>query len=38
VSVAVVDDESAPEMAEAADLTVSGPCAALGLLGWLADA
>ena len=37
VSVAVVDDESAPEMAEAADLTVPGPGEALGLLGWLAD-
>ncbi len=37
VSVAVVDDESAPEVAAAADLTLSGPREALDLLGWLAD-
>ena len=37
VSVAVVDDESAPEVAAAADLTLSGPPEALDLLGWLAD-
>lgn len=38
VSVAVVDNESAPEVAEAADAVVSGPNEALLLLGWLADA
>jgi len=37
VSVAVVDDESAPEVAAAADLTLSGPQEALDLLAWLAD-
>jgi trehalose 6-phosphate phosphatase len=37
VSVAVADDESAPEVAAAADLTLAGPPEALGLLGWLAD-
>jgi trehalose 6-phosphate phosphatase len=36
VSVAVVDDESAVGVLEAADLTVSGPGAALSVLGWLA--
>jgi hypothetical protein len=34
--VAVVDDESAVGVLEAADLTVSGPGAALSVLGWLA--
>ncbi len=38
VSVAVVDEESAPEVAEAADVVVPGPSGALILLGWLADA
>lgn len=38
VSVAVVDEESAPEVADAADVVVSGPSGALILLGWLADA
>lgn len=38
VSVAVVDQESSPEVAEAADAAVSGPSEALILLGWLADA
>jgi trehalose 6-phosphate phosphatase len=37
VSVAVVDQESAPEVAEAADAVVSGPGEALTLLRWLAD-
>ena len=37
VSVAVVDQESAPEVAEAADAVVSGPGQALILLRWLAD-
>ncbi len=37
VSVAVVDDESPPEVAAAADLSVRGPEEALGLLRWLAD-
>jgi trehalose 6-phosphate phosphatase len=38
VSVAVVDEESAPDVAEAADVVVRGPSGALILLGWLADA
>jgi trehalose 6-phosphate phosphatase len=38
VSVAVVDEESAPEVAEAADVVVPGPSGALILLGWLAGA
>jgi trehalose 6-phosphate phosphatase len=37
VSIAVVDDESAPEVVQAADLTVRGPLAALRLLAWLAS-
>ena len=36
VSVAVVDAESDPQVAEAADLIVSGPDEALALLEWLA--
>ena len=38
VGVAVVDEETAPEVAVAADLSVDGPAGALALLGWLADA
>jgi trehalose 6-phosphate phosphatase len=37
VSIAVVDDESAPEVLEAADLTVNGPAEALQVLTWLAE-
>jgi len=37
VSIAVVDDESAPEVIEAADITVNGPAKALQLLAWLAE-
>ena len=37
VSIAVVDDESAPEVLEAADLTVYGPAEALQVLAWLAE-
>lgn len=37
VSIAVVDDESAPEVLEAADLTVNGPAEALQVLAWLAE-
>ena len=37
VSMAVVDAESAPEVAAAADLTLAGPSQALGLLEWLAS-
>ncbi len=36
-AVAVVDDESAGQVAAAADLVVAGPRAALGVLTWLAD-
>jgi trehalose 6-phosphate phosphatase len=36
VSVAVVDEESAVEVAEAADVSVRGPAEALGALRWLA--
>jgi trehalose 6-phosphate phosphatase len=38
VAVAVVDGESAPEVADAADLVVAGPARALALLAWLARA
>lgn len=38
VTVAVIDPESPPEVARAADLEVSGPGEALALLDWLADA
>ena len=38
VGVAVVDEETAPEVAAAADLTVDGPAGALAVLTWLADA
>lgn len=38
VGVAVVDAETAPEVAVAADLSVEGPEGALALLAWLADA
>jgi trehalose 6-phosphate phosphatase len=37
VSIAAVDDESAPEVAEAADVVVRGPLGALAVLEWLAD-
>ncbi len=37
-SIAAVDDESAPEVAEAADVVVAGPAGALATLRWLADA
>jgi trehalose 6-phosphate phosphatase len=37
VKVAAVDDESAPEMAAAADVVVGGPQGALAALRWLAD-
>jgi trehalose 6-phosphate phosphatase len=37
VSMAVVDDESAPEVLEAADLSVNGPAEALQVLAWLAE-
>ena len=37
VAVAVVDDETPAEVAEAADVVVSGPLQALGLLRWLAE-
>ena len=37
VKVAAVDDESAPEMAAAADVVVAGPEGARAVLGWLAD-
>ena len=37
VGVAVIDSETAPAVAAAADLTVTGPAAALALLRWLAD-
>jgi trehalose 6-phosphate phosphatase len=36
VGVAVVDDETAPEVLEVADLTVRGPSGALSVLRWLA--
>jgi trehalose 6-phosphate phosphatase len=38
VSMAVVDAESAPEVLEAADLSVNGPAEALQVLAWLAEA
>ncbi|MGD0312524.1 MAG: trehalose-phosphatase [Acidimicrobiales bacterium] len=38
VSVAVVDDESNPLVAESADVTVAGPTEALAALAWLAAA
>jgi trehalose 6-phosphate phosphatase len=38
VSIAVVDDESDPEVEAAADVTVNGPQEGLGVLGWLATA
>lgn len=38
VSVAVVDDESAPVVSDAATITVSGTGEALALLDWLAGA
>jgi trehalose 6-phosphate phosphatase len=37
VSAAVVDAESAPEVAAAADLTLPGPAATLATLRWLAE-
>lgn len=37
VGVAVVDDETSPEVAAAADLMVEGPEGALAVLTWLAD-
>ncbi len=37
VSVAVVDSESAPEVAEAADVVLGGPLEALNTLRWLAQ-
>ncbi len=37
VSVAVVDAESAPDVAAAADVTLSGPAEAMALLQWLAQ-
>jgi trehalose 6-phosphate phosphatase len=37
VSIAVADDESAPEVLEAADLSVNGPAEALQVLEWLAE-
>lgn len=37
VGVAVVDEETAPEVAAAADLSVDGPPGALAVLTWLAD-
>ena len=37
VAVAVIDEETAPEVAALADLTVTGPAAAGTLLAWLAD-
>ena len=38
VAVAVADDETPSEVAEAADVVVSGPRQALALLRWLAEA
>jgi trehalose 6-phosphate phosphatase len=38
VSIAVVDDESDPEVEAAADVTVHGPQEGLGVLSWLAAA
>ena len=38
VSMAVVDDESAPEVLEAADVSVNGPAEALQVLEWLTEA
>jgi trehalose 6-phosphate phosphatase len=38
VAIAVVDDESDPEVEAAADVTVNGPQEGLGVLGWLATA
>ena len=37
VGVAVIDDETAPEVEAAADLAVDGPSGAVALLEWLAD-
>jgi trehalose 6-phosphate phosphatase len=37
VAVAVIDEETAPGVAALADLTVTGPESAVGLLAWLAD-
>ncbi len=37
VAVAVIDEETAPDVAALADLTLTGPEAAVGLLAWLAD-
>ncbi len=37
-SIAAVDEESAPEVAEAADAVVEGPAGALAVLDWLAGA
>ncbi len=37
VTVAVLDDESAPAVAEAADVSVEGPGEALSALAWLAE-
>ena len=38
VSIAVVDEESDPEVEAAADLRVDGPGEGLGVLSWLAAA
>lgn len=38
VGIAVLDAETAPEVAAAADLSVDGPVGALSVLEWLADA
>ncbi len=37
VGVAVVDEETAPEVAASADLSVDGPAGALAVLAWLAE-
>ena len=37
VSVAAIDEESTPAVADAADVVINGPLEALGLLRWLAD-
>ncbi len=37
VGVAVIDEETAPEVEDAADLSVAGPAGALSVLRWLAE-
>jgi len=37
IRVAAVDDEAAPEVADAADVRVNGPRGAAAVLRWLAD-